>query len=273
MCQANSHGHGDHHHRHGKAIGARTGGAPDRLRGAESTGGVQAARVGRAGDRLGRLARGVARQGPRRAGPPQANGPGPARLFDLKRVADGIYAAIAKPAAMLNCNAAVVVNRDHVLVVDTHSKPSAAQALINQVLAEVTELPVRYVVDSHLHGDHAMGNEAYPEVFGSGVEVISSVKTREWLETLGLPRLKESLGSVPKQVDDLRRKLESSKDESERAALRAHIEGPEAYVKEITPPRVSLPTVTFDRRLVLHRGGREVHLLFLGRLTRRAMWL
>jgi glyoxylase-like metal-dependent hydrolase (beta-lactamase superfamily II) len=33
----------------------------------------------------------------------------------------------------------------------------------------------------------------------------------------------------------------------------------------MTPPRVSLPTLTFDRRLVLHRGGREVHLLFLGR--------
>ena len=69
--------------------------------------------------------------------------------------------------AMLNCNAAVIVNRDHVLVVDTHSKPSAAKALIRQIRDEITELPVRYVVDSHLHGDHAMGNEAYPEVFGA----------------------------------------------------------------------------------------------------------
>src|SRR5262249_24339785 len=124
--------------------------------------------------------------------PPAAGGPAPASLFDLKKVADGIYAAIARPTAMLNCNAAVVVNRDHVLVVDTHSKPSAAQALIRQIRAEVTELPVRYVVDSHLHGDHAMGNEAYPEVFGASVEVISSTKTREWLETLGLPRLRQS---------------------------------------------------------------------------------
>jgi cyclase len=196
---------------------------------------------------------------------PAAGGPAPASLFDLKRVAEGIYAAIAKPTAMLNCNAAVVVNRDHVLVVDTHSKPSAARALIRQIRAEVTELPVRYVVDSHLHGDHAMGNEAYPEAFGANVEVISSVKTREWLETLGLPRLRESLESLPKQIADFRAKLEASKDESERAALGAHVEGLEAYLKEMTPPRVTLPTMTFDRRLVLHRGGREVHLLFLGR--------
>ena len=33
----------------------------------------------------------------------------------------------------------------------------------------------------------------------------------------------------------------------------------------MTPPRVTLPTMTFERRLVIHRDGREVHLLFLGR--------
>ena len=63
-------------------------------------------------------------------GHPQGDGPASAGLFDFKKVAEGVYGAIAKPTAMLNCNAAVVVNRDHVLVVDTHSKPSAAKALI-----------------------------------------------------------------------------------------------------------------------------------------------
>jgi glyoxylase-like metal-dependent hydrolase (beta-lactamase superfamily II) len=192
-------------------------------------------------------------------------GPAAAKLFDFKKVADGIYGAIAKPVAMLNCNAAVIVNSDHVLIVDTHSKPSAAKALIRQIGDEITKLPVRYVVDSHLHGDHAMGNEAYPEVFGASVEVISSVKTREWLEKLGMPRLKESLEGIPQQIAGLRAKLESSKDDSERTILREFIEGLEAYKKEMTPPRVSLPTMTFDRRLVIHRGGREIQLMFLGR--------
>ena len=70
---------------------------------------------------------------------------------------------------------------------------------------------------------------------------------------------------MPKQVAELRSKLETSKDESERAILTAHIEGLEEYKKEMTPPRVTLPSMTFERRLVIHRGGREVHLLFLGR--------
>ena len=121
------------------------------------------------------------------------------------------------------------------------------------------------MVDSHLHGDHAMGNEAYPEVFGASVEVISSVKTREWLEKLGVPRMQETLDGLPKQIAELRTRLEASRDESERAELGTHIEGLEAYLKEMTPARVTLPTMTFDRRLVIHRGGREIHLLFLGR--------
>ena len=195
-----------------------------------------------------------------------ATGPAAARLFDLKKVADGIYGAIAKPTAMLNCNAAVIVNRDHVLVVDTHSKPSAAKALIRQIRDEITDLPVRYVVDSHLHGDHAMGNEAYPEVFGAERR---GDLVGEDARVAGEARRAAAEGVARRpareQIADFRARLEASRDESERAALRAHIEGLAAYQKEMTPPRVTLPTMTFDRRLVIHRGGREIHLLFLGR--------
>ena len=216
MCQPNARGGRVHHHHHHQGDPAGRPRVPARSTRREFLGrwtaaGLLAAGGIPAGWPVRALADGVH---------PPAAGPASARLFDLKKVAEGIYAAIARPAAMLNCNAAVVVNRDHVLVVDTHSKPSAAKALIRQIRDEVTELPVRYVVDSHLHGDHAMGNEAYPEAFGAGVEVISSVKTREWLETLGLPRLKESLEGLPRQIADLRARIEASRDESERAALR-----------------------------------------------------
>ena len=267
MCQSRSHGHhhqhrsqhdrsnASAHHHHGAA-------EPSRLTRRQALRQLTAAGLAAAasGPPWGPLVRAVEGDG-------QAAAAGPAvpKLFDLKQVAPGIYGAIAKPTAMLNCNAAVIVNRDHVLVVDTHSKPSAAKALIRQIRDEVTELPVRYVVDSHLHGDHAMGNEAYPEVFGANVEVISSVKTREWLEKLGVPRMQETLDFLPKQIAEFRARLEASKDESERAALVAQIEGIEAYLKEMRPARVTLPTITFDHRLVIHRGGREIHLLFLGR--------
>ena len=180
MCHSNSRGHhDDHSHHHGSQpirthSSARAIVTPDfqptrrQVLGQLMTAGLLSAA---SGSPLGSLVKAIADENQL---PPR--GQAQATLFDFKKVADGIYGAIAKPTAMLNCNAAVIVNRDHVLVVDTHSKPSAAKALIRQIRDEITQLPVRYVVDSHLHGDHAMGNEAYPEVFGGNVEVISSVE-------------------------------------------------------------------------------------------------
>jgi cyclase len=268
MCQATSHNHAENHsHRPDWPIGSHFSARHEAVEPSLPTRRQVLRRLKTAG--LAAAAVGLRLRSPVSAlaadDEPRAASPAPGRLFDLKKVGEGIYGAIAKRTAMLNCNAAVVVNRDHVLIVDTHSKPSAAKALIRQIRDEITTLPVKYVVDSHLHGDHAMGNEAYPEVFGANVEVISSVKTREWLEKLGLPRLKESLDSLPRQIADFRARLEASQDESARAALKEHLEGLAAYQREMTPPRVTLPTMTFDRQLVVHRGGREIHLLFLGR--------
>src|SRR5438046_10363737 len=82
-------------------------------------------------------------------------------LFDIKPVADGVYAAIAKPAYKVNCNAAIILFDGAVLVVDTHSKPSAARASIEQI-KKLTDKPVRYVVTTQLNWDHDQGNQASP---------------------------------------------------------------------------------------------------------------
>jgi cyclase len=63
--------------------------------------------------------------------------------------------ALARPQALANCNAAIFVNSADVLVVDSHSKPSAAAALIAQIKQQITAKPVRYLVDTHFHWDHS----------------------------------------------------------------------------------------------------------------------
>src|SRR5207247_4901250 len=82
-------------------------------------------------------------------------------LFELKRVADGVYAAIAAPAYKVNSNAAVIVTDDGVVVVDSHSKPSAARAVYQQIQA-VAKQPVRKRVNTHFNWDHWQGKQVYP---------------------------------------------------------------------------------------------------------------
>jgi len=122
-----------------------------------------------------------------------------ADLFDIKPMADGVYAAISKPAYKVNCNAAIILLDDSVLVVDTHSKPSAARELIAEI-KKLTDKPVRYVVNTHFHWDHYQGNQAYPASWPAGVEIISSEMTRFNIEKRGIPRVKHEITTMPKRL-------------------------------------------------------------------------
>jgi hypothetical protein len=114
-----------------------------------------------------------------------------AKLFDLQKAANGVYFAHARPQAMLNCNAAIFVRSKDVVVVDAHSKPSAAASLIHQIQREITEKPVRYVVNTHFHWDHTQGDHAY-RLTGEKVDFIASASTKQLMSDLAVARMKAS---------------------------------------------------------------------------------
>ena len=64
------------------------------------------------------------------------------KLFNIEKLADGIYAAIAKPAAQINCNAVIFEQARDLMIVDTHSKPSAAISLPSQIRRDASPKPV-----------------------------------------------------------------------------------------------------------------------------------
>src|SRR5215470_2944061 len=186
------------------------------------------------------------------------------QLFDIKPVADGVYAAIAKPAYKVNCNAAIIFLDDGVLVVDLHSNPSAARGLIAQI-KELTDKPVKYVVNTHFHWDHYQGNQAYPSSWPAGVEIISSEATRENIEQRGIPRVKHQLVMMPDEIEKLRGQLQNASDTKQKEELKNNLREAEDYLAELKNMQVTLPTTTFDRSLILHRNTKTVELLWLGK--------
>ena len=162
------------------------------------------------------------------------------QLFGLKPVADGVYAAIAKPATKVNCNGAVIVLDDGVMLVDTFSKPSAARALLEQIKT-VTPKPVKYVVDTHFHWDHYYCNEVFLNALPTGVQIISSEKTRENIEQRGIPRVKREILEVPKEIDTLKAGLAKATDAQQKAAIQENLRQTEAYLAELKAMRVTLP--------------------------------
>lgn len=83
----------------------------------------------------------------------------------IEQVGTGIYSLISStdyPPTNENvaiCNAGIIIGDDSVLVID----PFQSEALGNLLLTEVkklTDLPVKYVLNTHFHFDHTGGNKA-----------------------------------------------------------------------------------------------------------------
>ena len=128
-------------------------------------------------------------------------------LFELKQVADGVYAAIAAPRYKVNSNAAVILTNDGVVVVDSHSKPSAAHALYKEIQG-MTKQPVRKVINTQFHWDHWQGNQVYATQ-SPQLEIITSERTKENLTKSdagagGLSFIEKQLVNVPKEIEKLK---------------------------------------------------------------------
>jgi cyclase len=182
--------------------------------------------------------------------------------FDVKKVADGVWVAVAAPAYKVNCNTAIIENDDGVMVVDTHSKPSAARVIVDR-LREMTSKPVRYVVNTHFHWDHWHGNEVYPAAY-PGAEIISNQITREAMVKKGLKRIQDHVRAMPAEAAKLRADLAAAPP-AQRAKLQADLRLAEAYLAEVKALRPALPTIAFEQTMKLYRRDREIQLLHLGR--------
>src|SRR5262245_47815904 len=127
----------------------------------------------------------------------EGSGHGDAR-FEMTKVADGVHAAVAAPAFKVNCNTAIIESDDGVVIVDTHSKPSAARVIVER-LRDITTRPVRFVVNTHFHWDHWHGNEVYPVAY-PGAEIVTNQITREAMVKKGLKRIQDHVRLGPGEI-------------------------------------------------------------------------
>ena len=72
-------------------------------------------------------------------------------------IAEGVYAWINENCAT---NAGFIVGEEGVVVIDTLMTPSLAGSLMT-VVRDVTQKPIRYVINTHFHGDHVYGNQYF----------------------------------------------------------------------------------------------------------------
>ena len=180
----------------------------------------------------------------------------------FEEVADGVY-FVTYTVPMFNSNSMVVINESDVLVVDSHITPTTARQLIESI-RKVTDKPITTVVNTHFHFDHAHGNQ----VFGP-IQIVGHEHTR--MRMAGTPHEEPTFaGYMAGQRNGLER-LEAAladaevEDEEGRAEIEARIaslRGQIAANDEVVP---TPPNTTFNERITLIRGDREIQVIFCGR--------
>jgi cyclase len=187
-------------------------------------------------------------------------------------LAPGVY-AIRHPDApdtFPQGNTTVVVGDREALVVDSCYLPSSAREDIAQIKAW-TGKPVRYLVNTHWHFDHTMGNVAYRDAF-PGLAVVAQEETKArmaaydpgWFERFPTREARFRAMLAKGAGDDGKPFSESEKQELREAAS-----GVVTASAELVPlgKRAAelVPDVAFERSLDVDLGHRRVQVLFLGR--------
>ena len=115
--------------------------------------------------------------------PPKASGH--EAKFDVVKLAEGVYAAVRRdePGYAVESNSLFIIGDDGVIVVDSQSNLAATRETL-AALRRLTDKPVRYVVNTHWHDDHVVGNQVYAEAF-PGVAFVAHAATRAYLPVKG----------------------------------------------------------------------------------------
>jgi glyoxylase-like metal-dependent hydrolase (beta-lactamase superfamily II) len=180
----------------------------------------------------------------------------------FEEIADGVYFAIGTGSMTVMSNSLVIVNDDHVMVVDTSVSPAAARGLVEGIKT-LSSLPIKYVFNTHYHFDHAHGNQ----IFGADVEIIGHEFVREMLQTdvLNQRTNRSFTEGIPAQIAQLKTRISETSDPTERGRLETQLPIQEAHWTAIQETRPTPPNVTYRDTMTLVKGGREVQLHFPGR--------
>jgi cyclase len=127
-------------------------------------------------------------------------------------------------------NAVFLVADAGVLVIDTRTHPREGRDLLDRI-RKVTDKPIKWVINSHFHGDHHMGNAVFQ---AAGATFVAQKETARLM------------GQV--QPKEMARRIASFKS------------------RGYDPDEVKLvlPDVAFDSEMTIRLGGREVRLFYLG---------
>jgi cyclase len=186
----------------------------------------------------------------------------------VTKLAEGVY-EIRHPDApdtFPQGNTTVIIGERSVLVVDSCLLPSSAREDVEQI-RKWTNKPVTFLVNTHWHFDHTLGNGTYAAAFPS-IQIIAQKATWKTIADFN----QGAVVRYPTRADRFKKILETGKNadgqplsDGERKDYEHALSGLAPVVEEFDGVKQVNPNLVFDRELDIDLGNRPVQIRFLGR--------
>jgi cyclase len=197
--------------------------------------------------------------------------PMPPNLFHTIKLNDHLYviAPSGPDTSNVGGNIGVCISDGGVLLVDANynldwrngQAVPMAQAVVDEV-KKLTPQPIRWVINTHHHGDHAGGDP----VFGAFATIISHKNARDRI----LAGYENAAKNAPAAVTRAREELAAARkgtDAAKTADAQDRLSLAEMNLKmaQTTDPRKSSPTIVYDNEMAFFFNNEEVHLYHFGK--------
>jgi glyoxylase-like metal-dependent hydrolase (beta-lactamase superfamily II) len=155
-----------------------------------------------------------------------------AQAQGLTKIAENVYSYVGvkddSPKHSYAANAGIVIGADGVLDIDTLTSAKEGKRLLQDIRA-ITKKPIKYVVTTHAHFDHALGSSVFTDL---GATLVGHELDRAYLAKNGERMLKKSqaFGLTP---------------------------------QDMAGTKIVLPSLTFTERMTIRLGGETIELIHL----------
>ena len=177
--------------------------------------------------------------------------------FKVHELEKGIYAAMTKENTGVLMNAGFFDLGDYLMIFDTTIHPEATRDLI-KVAHKITGKNPSFLVNSHFHFDHTMGNHVFP----IEVPIIASPGTLNQYEDFIPNRFQQFLDQSASEMEKLKKQIENEDDESKLFEMESDLK----FWEEITDPKFTLrpPNFLVEKELTIIGQELKIRLINVG---------
>jgi glyoxylase-like metal-dependent hydrolase (beta-lactamase superfamily II) len=179
--------------------------------------------------------------------------------FNYLSLADGVWAAIARPGGLAASNAGIIGLGDQTLIFDTTFSPASALDLQKNAQF-LTGHPVTAVLNSHWHNDHVFGNS----VFSPDTNIYATEQTSKIMAEKTEKEITDFKLYWPTQQAEWAERSRSATDETQQQEHIESVQFAQSVIDTFPQLSLRLPTRTFTNRVEFKGTYRTAELITLG---------